>query len=64
MEKVIECDCGWTFRGSEDDLVAATLKHAREAHHLDLTREQVLAASKPTTPESAQRAARRSDRDR
>ena len=58
------CDCGWIFRGNEDELIAATLKHAREAHHLDLTREQVLAAAKPTMADDSQRAPRAVDRGR
>jgi predicted small metal-binding protein len=47
LEKVVECDCGWSCRGGEDELVAACAEHAREAHGLELTREQVLAAARP-----------------
>ena len=48
-DKVIECDCGWTFRGSEDEVIEAAIQHGREVHRLELTREQVLAAAKPAT---------------
>lgn len=54
MELVIECDCGWRFRGAEEELVAAAQRHGREVHQMELTREQVLAIAKPATgPESA-----------
>jgi predicted small metal-binding protein len=47
MQMVIECECGWSLQGPEDALVEATRQHAREAHGMDLTREQVLAAATP-----------------
>jgi predicted small metal-binding protein len=48
MTKIINCDCGVVVRGSTDDeLVAATQKHAREAHGMELTREQVLSLAVP-----------------
>ena len=43
MTKIINCDCGVVVRGdSDDELVAAAQEHAREAHGMALTREQVL----------------------
>ena len=48
MTKIVNCDCGHVLRGDTDDeLVAATQKHAREAHGMDLTREQVLSLAVP-----------------
>ena len=48
MTKVINCDCGRVVRGdSDDELVAAAQKHAREAHGMELTREQVLSLALP-----------------
>jgi predicted small metal-binding protein len=48
MTKIINCDCGYVVRGDSDDaLVAATQKHAREAHGMELTREQVLSLAVP-----------------
>lgn len=48
IEKVINCDCGFVVRGKTDEeLVAAAQKHAREAHKVDITREQVLAMAEP-----------------
>jgi hypothetical protein len=47
MILVIECECGWSYQGPEDELVAGARRHAREAHGLQLTREQVLAAARP-----------------
>lgn len=47
-EKKVSCDCGKTLREENDDeLVRAVREHAREAHDMDLTREQILAMAKP-----------------
>jgi predicted small metal-binding protein len=48
MQMVIECECGWSLQGPEDALIEATRQHDREAHGMELTREQVLAAAKPS----------------
>ena len=64
MEKEIVCDCGWSFRGGEDELIAAVLAHAREVHRLELTRDQALAAAKPVAPEQPPRDARAGGRER
>lgn len=48
MSKVIHCECGVVIRGATDDeLVANAQEHAREAHNLELTREQALAIAQP-----------------
>jgi len=48
MTKIINCDCGLVARGDTDDeLVAVVQEHAREAHGMELTREQVLALAVP-----------------
>jgi predicted small metal-binding protein len=47
MIKQIVCDCGWSVRGTEDELVAAAQAHGREAHDMVPTREQVLAVATP-----------------
>jgi predicted small metal-binding protein len=52
MIKQIVCDCGWSARGTEDDLVAAAQAHGREAHGLAPTREQVLAVATPVTDDN------------
>lgn len=42
-EKRVSCDCGATIRDTSDDaLVEAVQKHAKEVHDMDLSREQVL----------------------
>ena len=43
MEYLVECDCGWSCRGTEEVVVAACSEHGREVHGLELSREQVLA---------------------
>ncbi len=46
--KQVSCDCGKTIREQGDEeLVNAVQKHAKEAHGMDLTREQVLAMAEP-----------------
>ena len=47
MEKEIVCDCGWSARGTEEELVAAAQQHGREIHDMVPTREQILAVAKP-----------------
>jgi predicted small metal-binding protein len=47
MEWVVTCECGWTYRGSEDDLVRAVQAHGKEVHGLEVTREQALAQATP-----------------
>ena len=44
----MSCDCGKTIREQSDqELVNAAQKHAKEAHGMDLTRDQVLAMAEP-----------------
>lgn len=45
----IICDCGWSARGTEEELVAAAQQHGAEAHDMLPTPEQVLAAATPVT---------------
>lgn len=49
MTKVVNCDCGTTIRGKDDDeLVANVQQHAREVHNLmEVSREQALAMAQP-----------------
>jgi predicted small metal-binding protein len=48
MAKVINCECGVVVRGdTDDDLVSNAQQHAREAHDLEITREQALSLAKP-----------------
>lgn len=44
---IVTCECGFEVRGNEDELVPAVQKHGREAHNMDVTREQVLSMAKP-----------------
>ena len=48
MTKIVNCECGHVVRSDTDDeLVAATQQHARDAHGMELTRDQVLALAVP-----------------
>jgi predicted small metal-binding protein len=51
----VSCDCGWTARGPEDELVRRIQEHAREVHGLDVTPEQALAQARPIEPELPRR---------
>ena len=48
MTKEIKCDCGWSVRSeTDDDLVDKAQEHAREAHHMEASREQLLSMARP-----------------
>ena len=49
MVKEITCECGFQYRGEEDDLVAAVQEHARTVHNMEVTREQALAQATPVS---------------
>ena len=44
---VLECACGALMRGTADELVQIVQKHAREAHNMKATREEVLSRARP-----------------
>lgn len=44
---VVNCACGIVMRGIESVLVPIVQKHAREAHNMNATREEVLARARP-----------------
>jgi predicted small metal-binding protein len=44
MAKYVKCQCGFEMRApTEDEIVAMTQNHSREAHNKEVPREQVLA---------------------
>ena len=48
MTKMIPCPCGYIVRGKdEEEIVAKAQRHAKEAHGMALTREQILAMARP-----------------
>jgi predicted small metal-binding protein len=47
IELVVRCDCGFEARGTETTIIPIVQKHGREAHRMEVTREQVLAMAKP-----------------
>jgi predicted small metal-binding protein len=50
MEFEVSCDCGWSFRGSEAEVVDATLAHGQSVHQVELTREQAREGARPVEP--------------
>ncbi len=48
MAKIIECPCGYVIRADDDEaLVAQAQTHAKEAHGMELTREDAVAMARP-----------------
>ena len=47
MAKSVNCDCGWSYTGEDDDLVTAVQQHGREVHDMNISAEQVMAMAKP-----------------
>ena len=47
-ELVVRCECGFEVRGTLDKLFPIVRKHGREAHNMEVTRDQVLAMAQPT----------------
>jgi predicted small metal-binding protein len=45
------CDCGWTARGPEAELIQKIQQHAREVHGLEVTAEQALEQARPVEAE-------------
>ena len=43
----VQCECGWSAKGSQDDLVGQVQQHGRQVHSMEVTREQALAQIKP-----------------
>lgn len=52
-ELMATCDCGWSARGPEDELVAKIQQHAQDAHGLEVTPEQALAQARPVEPDAS-----------
>jgi predicted small metal-binding protein len=44
---IVRCECGFEARGEEAKLVPEVQQHGRDAHNMDVTREQVLAMAQP-----------------
>jgi predicted small metal-binding protein len=42
-ELLVTCACGLEIRGQEDEVVVKVQQHGREAHNMEVTREEVLA---------------------
>jgi predicted small metal-binding protein len=47
VELIVRCDCGFEVRGDEARIVPLVQRHGREAHNMEVTREQALAMARP-----------------
>ena len=45
----VTCQCGWSCRGTIDEIVEQVQAHGRAAHGQDATREAILAIAYPVT---------------
>lgn len=43
----VRCACGWRTVGTEDEVVVATTQHGIDLHNMQVTRDEVLAMSRP-----------------
>jgi predicted small metal-binding protein len=43
MQVEVTCRCGWTCRGSEDEVIAQVQEHGRTAHGIETTADEVRA---------------------
>ncbi len=44
---VVTCVCGFEATGTEEQLVPVVQKHGRDAHNMNVTRDEVLAMARP-----------------
>ena len=52
-QKRVSCDCGATINESSDDaLVEAVQKHAKEVHDMELSREQIMSMAEVVSTSS------------
>lgn len=50
MVKRVECECGWSFEGEDDSVIAAVEAHCEDVHGGRVPdRRQILAVAKPIT---------------
>ncbi|MEX0874069.1 MAG: DUF1059 domain-containing protein [Actinomycetota bacterium] len=48
-ELIVKCACGLEIQGEEEDVVAKVQDHGREAHNMEVSREDVLAMATPVS---------------
>ncbi len=47
MQYEVTCECGWSAKGTQEELVPKIQQHGREVHNMDVTAEQAIAQLKP-----------------
>jgi predicted small metal-binding protein len=56
MEKLLRCDCGYEVHAEDDEaLVARAREHARTAHRMEFTPEQLLRLATRTESHESER---------
>ncbi len=49
MNKVIRCPCGYIIRAEDENaLVAKARQHAKQAHGMELSREEAMSMAQPS----------------
>ena len=51
-ELIVRCECGFEVTGTEDELVPVVQKHGRDAHNMEVSRDEVLAMARPVASAS------------
>jgi predicted small metal-binding protein len=52
MDLYATCDCGWRCQGSDSEVADQLRRHGIDAHGIELNDDQILAVSRPVTPQS------------
>ena len=47
MQYEVTCECGWSAKGTQEELVPQIQKHGKEVHGMDVTPDQAIAQLKP-----------------
>ena len=47
MQYEVKCDCGWSAKGTQEELIPQIQAHGKEVHGMDVTPDQAIAQLKP-----------------
>jgi len=47
MQYEVKCDCGWSAKGTQGELIPLIQAHGKEVHGMDVTPDQAIAQLKP-----------------
>ena len=47
MQYEVTCECGWSAKGTQEELVPQIQKHGTDVHGMDVTPDQAIAQLRP-----------------